>query len=448
MRALFSPSDSHLVGWFLLTQQSVILAQATLDNYMQPSDERYTRLLATDHVILNHGQVTWTTPELAPPLLTTTPHQREDVSALDRFKVHRCPTRRVFSGTGLEPMTKQATFRYQYHSATAATRWATKTRDPSVKNYAANGFHLHVWNRDCFWSSGDVIDYRKSLGNIAKVVGRSVNCIQKILQRFKKTGILANNEGRGRKKIMNSITERRVIHQVKIDPKISAPKIAASALGRSVSAETVRRVLRKAGYNGRVARKKPLIGKRNRVKRLKFAKEHILKPRQFWNEVIFSDERVSSTSSAVTDVVWCGSSDLNVIENLWFHFERAVQKHQITSKEQLKSVLQEELLNIAPERPLDILWNQCLGNWKLSYLSKRRRFVEWAQNEIAVVPDFHKRILFSDEAHFWLNGYVNKQNCRIWSEANPQVYVETPLHPGKLTVWCALWAGGILLQKR
>ncbi|GFU00313.1 transposable element Tc3 transposase [Trichonephila clavipes] len=63
----------------------------------------------------------------------------------------------------------------------------------------------------------------------------------------------------------------------------------------------------------------------------------------------------------------------------------------------------------------------------------RRRFVEWAQNEIAVVPNFHKRILFSDEAHFWLNGYVNKQNCRIWSEANPQVYVETPLHPEKLT---------------
>ncbi|GFU64438.1 putative transposable element [Trichonephila clavipes] len=50
----------------------------------------------------------------------------------------------------------------------------------------------------------------------------------------------------------------------------------------------------------------------------------------------------------------------------------------------------------------------------------------------------------SDEAHFWLNGYGNKQNCHIWSEANPQVYVETPLHPEKLTVWCALWAGGII----
>ncbi|GFU56724.1 uncharacterized protein TNCV_1822521 [Trichonephila clavipes] len=74
-----------------------------------------------DHVILNHGQVTWTTPELASPLLTNTPHQQEDVSALDRFNVHRYPTWRVFSGTGLELVTKQATIRYQYHSATADT---------------------------------------------------------------------------------------------------------------------------------------------------------------------------------------------------------------------------------------------------------------------------------------------------------------------------------------
>ncbi|GFW39272.1 uncharacterized protein TNCV_1832581 [Trichonephila clavipes] len=81
---------------------------------------------------------------------------------------------------------------------------------------------------------------------------------------------------------------------------------------------------------------------------------------------------------------------------------------------------------------------------QFKYDQARRRFVEWAQNEIAVILDFHKRILCSDEAHFWLNGYVNKQNCHIWSEANPQVYLETPLHPEKLTVWCALWAGGII----
>ncbi|GFU89609.1 uncharacterized protein TNCV_4599221 [Trichonephila clavipes] len=83
-------------------------------------------LLATDFIILNHGQVTWTTPELASPLLTTTPHQREDVSALDRFNLHRCPKRRVFSGTGLELVTRQATIRYLYHSATAATGYTAR----------------------------------------------------------------------------------------------------------------------------------------------------------------------------------------------------------------------------------------------------------------------------------------------------------------------------------
>ncbi|GFT63260.1 ATP-dependent DNA helicase [Trichonephila clavipes] len=99
-------------------------------------------------------------------------------------------------------------------------------------------------------------------------------------------------------------------------------------------------------------------------------------------------------------------------------------------------------------RNCQVIYSQfCLAIHQNNHLTKLR-FDEWAQNEIAVVPDFHKRILFSDEEHFWLNGYVNKQNCCIWSEANPQVYVETPLHPEKLTVWCALWAGGILLQKR
>ncbi|GFW79033.1 uncharacterized protein TNCV_214661 [Trichonephila clavipes] len=43
--------------------------------------------------------------------------------------------------------------------------------------------------------------------------------------------------------------------------------------------------------------------------------------------------------------------------------------------------------------------------------------------------------------------FGNPKITQIWSnncETNPQVYVETPLHPEKLTVWFALWAGGII----
>ncbi|GFX93066.1 DUF4817 domain-containing protein [Trichonephila clavipes] len=124
-----------------------------------------------------------------------------------------------------------------------------------------------------------------------------------------------------------------------------------------------------------------------------------------------------------------------------------------TNRLYLKIVQVEVLMYVEPQSikvqntPIDTLhavFQNNLVELHFKYDQARRRFVERAQTEIAIVPDFHKRILFSDEAHFWLNGYVNKPNCRLWSEANPQVCVETPLHPEKLTVWCALWAGGII----
>lgn len=74
----------------------------------------------------------------------------------------------------------------------------------------------------------------------------------------------------------------------------------------------------------------------------------------------------------------------------------------------------------------------------------RRGFAAWALEQLTEDPFFHRTVMFSDEAHFWFNGYVNKQNCRIWSEENPHQYEETPLHPEKVTVWCAIHAGGVI----
>ena len=58
--------------------------------------------------------------------------------------------------------------------------------------------------------------------------------------------------------------------------------------------------------------------------------------------------------------------------------------------------------------------------------------------------EFHRKIIFSDKAHFWLNGFVNKQNMRHWSATNPTVLLETPLHPQKVTVWCGFHARGVI----
>ena len=52
--------------------------------------------------------------------------------------------------------------------------------------------------------------------------------------------------------------------------------------------------------------------------------------------------------------------------------------------------------------------------------------------------------MFSDEAHFWLKGYINKQNYLFWSEGQPDELQMLPMHPEKVTVWCGLWAGHII----
>ena len=81
---------------------------------------------------------------------------------------------------------------------------------------------------------------------------------------------------------------------------------------------------------------------------------------------------------------------------------------------------------------------------KQNDLPQRRIFGEWALEKLAEDPLFYRKIVSSDEAHFWLNGYVNKQNCRFWNEDQPKELQKLPMHPEKITVWCGLWAGTII----
>lgn len=55
-------------------------------------------------------------------------------------------------------------------------------------------------------------------------------------------------------------------------------------------------------------------------------------------------------------------------------------------------------------------------------------------------------IFWSDEAHFQLNGSVNKQNCRCWAPKgqSQRLKHQQPLHSPKVTVWCALSNSGLI----
>ena len=68
-----------------------------------------------------------------------------------------------------------------------------------------------------------------------------------------------------------------------------------------------------------------------------------------------------------------------------------------------------------------------------------------APDQLTEDADFGKKnIIFSDEAHFDLGGYVNKQNCRIWGTENSYAYIEKSTHPKRVTVWCRFWSRDII----
>jgi hypothetical protein len=53
-------------------------------------------------------------------------------------------------------------------------------------------------------------------------------------------------------------------------------------------------------------------------------------------------------------------------------------------------------------------------------------------------------LVMTDEAHFHLNGTVNKQNFRYWSDHNPHELHEHPVHDPNVTVRCGVSAVGII----
>ena len=65
------------------------------------------------------------------------------------------------------------------------------------------------------------------------------------------------------------------------------------------------------------------------------------------------------------------------------------------------------------------------------------------QIDLQKMPILAKKI-FLDEAQLDLDGYVNKQNCRIWGTENPHAYIEKMTHPKRVTVCCGFRSRGII----
>lgn len=73
-------------------------------------------------------------------------------------------------------------------------------------------------------------------------------------------------------------------------PLLTAPEIHAKLGLTQISIRTVQRRLEDKGLFGRVAAKKPYVNKKNQIKRIRFAQQHINWTPQQWKRILWSDE--------------------------------------------------------------------------------------------------------------------------------------------------------------
>ncbi|GFV24123.1 transposable element Tcb1 transposase [Trichonephila clavipes] len=328
--------------------------------------------------------------------------------------------------------------------------------------------------------------------SVADAVGVSRSVVARLWNRFQETGNVRHRPGAGQPRAPTSTDDRYIQLTARRNRTENAKQLQRQLLlatGRRVSSQTVRNRLHEGGLYAR----RPMVciplTPRHRAARRRWAAEHRDWEQHDWSQVLFTDEsRFSLECDTRRVLVWRDRGTRNnpafVRERsqyrragwmVWgwnqhrrtygpayhseWHFDGPKDDNARPYRARLvENMLEAETIQLmewpacSPDlNPIEYVWYM-LGR----RISARPRLPatvrdlenplleEWNSIPQSLIDNLIASMANSDEAPFWLNGYVNKQNCHIWSEANPQVYVETPLHPEKLTVWCALWAGGII----
>ena len=112
----------------------------------------------------------------------------------------------------------------------------------------------------------------EKLGNV------DYTSILRLKKKYGETGQVENKEGQGRKRILEERNERVLIRRIMTD---EAPTVVALQKSLkinekiNVSANTIRRALKRHGMMARVKRKKLLLFKTHHHKRLAFAKKYM-----------------------------------------------------------------------------------------------------------------------------------------------------------------------------
>ena len=116
-----------------------------------------------------------------------------------------------------------------------------------------------------------------------------VEGVRKIINKVETTGSVQNLPRSGRHRATTEREDRAIVRLVKTNPNISARE-TKERLNLNVAEETIRNRLHEANLFGRIARNKPHINECNRKKRLEFAMKYVDFRKEFWRDVLWTDE--------------------------------------------------------------------------------------------------------------------------------------------------------------
>lgn len=129
--------------------------------------------------------------------------------------------------------------------------------------------------------------------DIAKRFHVGFGTVARTVKRWNETRTVKRKKGSGRPRKATPKQVRLLVRQVKKDPFMTAVDLAQYAqdnLGLNFTPMTARRMLIASGLRGRIPAKKPWISKKNRLARLKFAREHKDWTVAQWARILWSDE--------------------------------------------------------------------------------------------------------------------------------------------------------------
>ncbi|GBM41648.1 hypothetical protein AVEN_269615-1, partial [Araneus ventricosus] len=176
----------------------------------------------------------------------------------------------------------------------------------------------------------------KSVRNVAKLVNLSHSTGQYVIKRFKEENRIENKVRKGRPAMSTQRDQRFIIRKFVENPSLSALKVSAvfnEKFSTTISPETVRRVLRAAGVNGRSIRRKFFVSTKKRTLLLSFAVMYGGRGALVWGCMSASGLDNDPMHTALNIRLWClyncpqnlktppQSPNLNPIEHIWRELE-------------------------------------------------------------------------------------------------------------------------------